>query len=244
VNWEKVTCPEQLSYVSGCRRGDDPVPGEVKPTPTTSAPVSSGTVVQGGQCGGKRYTGPTVCVGGTVCTFVDDEHYYCLPDPASTRTTPTSTTASPTSTTGVVWDQCGGRGWTGPTKCKDSQCVKIDEWYSQCQPIGGSVTSKPPTQTPTPTPTPSNPWSWSFTRPHRTWPGGQPGRPSSSPVVVPSQPGRTTVRPSSTAPPTPVPTVAQLWEQCGGQYWQGPKVCVQGLKCVVVDQFYSQCQKI
>lgn len=72
VNWEKVTCPEQLSYVSSCRRADDPVPGEEKPTPTTSAPLASGTVSQGGQCGGKRYVGPTVCTPGTVCTFVDD----------------------------------------------------------------------------------------------------------------------------------------------------------------------------
>lgn len=118
--------------------------------------------------------------------------------------------------------------------------------YSQCQPIGSSgssgssVTSKPPTRTPTPTPT-SNPWSWSFTRPHRTWPG-QPGRSSTSRVVVPSQPGRTTVRPTSTAPPTPTPTVAQLWEQCGGQYWGGPKICVQGLKCVVIDECRSKVQ--
>lgn len=57
VSWEKVTCPEALSYVSGCRRNDDPV-GGVKPStpsPTTSAPISSGTVQPGGQCGGRNY---------------------------------------------------------------------------------------------------------------------------------------------------------------------------------------------
>jgi hypothetical protein len=79
VKWEKVTCPEQLSYISGCRRNDDPVPGQntPTPTPTTSAPISSGTVQPGGQCGGKTYRGPTRCVGGTVCTFVDENSYFC-----------------------------------------------------------------------------------------------------------------------------------------------------------------------
>lgn len=80
VNWEKVTCPEALSYVSNCRRNDDPVPGKNTPTPTTSKPlpIASGTVPQGGQCGGRRYTGPTVCVSGTVCTFVSGSQVSAL----------------------------------------------------------------------------------------------------------------------------------------------------------------------
>lgn len=76
VSWEKVSCPEQLSYMSNCRRVDDPVAGKPTPTPTptASAPISSGTVQPGGQCGGKTYRGPTRCVGGTVrmskCTHI------------------------------------------------------------------------------------------------------------------------------------------------------------------------------
>lgn len=31
------------------------------------------------------------------------------------------------------WAQCGGLGYTGPTACKDSKCVKISDLYSQCQ---------------------------------------------------------------------------------------------------------------
>ncbi|KAH5450680.1 hypothetical protein HBI30_136790, partial [Parastagonospora nodorum] len=123
VSWEKVTCPEQLSYISNCRRNDDPVPGQntPTPTPTTSAPISSGTVQPGGQCGGKTYRGPTRCVGGTVCTFVDENSYYCLADPASTRTTPTTTTTpSAQPTIAQPWDQCGGQSWTGPTRCQNS----------------------------------------------------------------------------------------------------------------------------
>ncbi|KAF2250686.1 carbohydrate-binding module family 1 protein, partial [Trematosphaeria pertusa] len=131
VMWEKVTCPEALTYVSNCRRNDDPVPGKSTPTPSTtsSAPISSGTVALGGQCGGKTYRGPTVCVPGTVCTFVDENSYYCLPDPAGTRTpTPTTTTPSAQPTIAEPWDQCGGRGYTGPTRCRNSQCVSVDEW--------------------------------------------------------------------------------------------------------------------
>jgi hypothetical protein len=131
VSWEKTTCPEALSYVSSCRRNDDPLPGKVTPTPsvTSSAPISSGTVQPGGQCGGKTYKGPTRCMGGTVCTFVDENSYYCLADPAATRTVPTTTTTAPSAvpTVGQPWDQCGGQSWTGPTTCNNSQCVKVDQ---------------------------------------------------------------------------------------------------------------------
>lgn len=144
VTWEKVSCPEALSIGSSCRRNDDPVPGKNTPTPTTSAPISSGTVVQGGQCGGRRYTGPTVCVKGTVCTFVSDDAYYCLPDSASTRTTPTTTSHTPVPTIAGPWDQCGGRTYTGPTRCRDSRCVYHDEWWSQCLPNDVAFSTNPP----------------------------------------------------------------------------------------------------
>ncbi|KAF2004571.1 carbohydrate-binding module family 1 protein [Amniculicola lignicola CBS 123094] len=236
VTWEKVSCPEQLSFVSGCRRNDDPVPGKVTPTPSTtkSAPIASGTVAQGGQCGGRRYTGPTVCVGGTVCTFVSEDTYYCLPDPASTRTTPTVTSQTPVPTIAGPWDQCGGQGWTGPTRCKDSSCVYYDVWWSQCIPASNYVPSVTPPKVSTPvrvsTPVPVQPtpvvpgWPiWSFSRTR---------------IVAP-----TPVTPTPVKPPTPSSTIVQLWEQCGGKYWEGPRQCASGLKCTTVDEFYSQCQK-
>jgi hypothetical protein len=130
INWEKVQCPEQLSYISGCRRNDDPPPGRntPSPSPTTSAPISQGTVAPGGQCGGRNYKGPTKCSSGYQCTFLDENSYYCLVDSASTRTTPTTTTTpSAAPTIGQLWDQCGGRSFNGPRLCKDSVCVYIDE---------------------------------------------------------------------------------------------------------------------
>jgi hypothetical protein len=135
VNWEKVICPEVLSGVSGCCRNDDPVPRKNTPlpTPTTSTPISSGSVHPVVQCGGKTYKGPTQCVGGTICTYVDENSYYCLADPASTPTTPTTTTSSSAvPTIGLPYDQCGGNGWTGLKTCRGSLCVRVDECKSTC----------------------------------------------------------------------------------------------------------------
>lgn len=55
--------------------------------------------------------------------------------PASTKT---STTAAATSTAAsgseqVRWGQCGGNGYTGPTKCQSPYtCTYSNPWYSQC----------------------------------------------------------------------------------------------------------------
>lgn len=212
VTWEKTSCPEALSIGSNCRRNDDPVPGKNTPTPTRSAPISSGTVVQGGQCGGRRYTGPTVCVGGTVCTFVSEDNYYCLPDPASTRTTPTTTTHTPLPTVAQPWDQCGGRTYTGPTRCQNSRCVYYDEWWSQCHPFDVTVTNAPrptTTQRQSQGPPPRSTWpGWSFSRP------GTPAQTSRAP----SNPGGQ-------------PTLGQLYDQCGGRGFGGNVQCTQGLYC-------------
>ncbi|KAF2789279.1 carbohydrate-binding module family 1 protein [Melanomma pulvis-pyrius CBS 109.77] len=237
VTWEKVTCPEALSYVSGCRRNDDPLSGNPPtPTSTKSAPIASGTVSPGGQCGGRRYNGPTICTPGNVCTYVSDEAYYCLPDPANTRTTPTITkpTNTPMPTVGLVWDQCGGKGWTGPTRCKDSQCVYYDEYWSQCQPYSG-IAPPPPAATPTPPAFPGWPG-----RPRPSWP---PAVSSAKPPVQPTPTRASSRAPTTVTPPKPSGTIAQLYEQCGGLNHPGPFRCAQGLSCVYVDDYYSQCQK-
>ncbi|KAF4775669.1 PHB depolymerase family esterase [Colletotrichum scovillei] len=46
----------------------------------------------------------------------------------------TTTTAAGGSGTAPQWGQCGGINWTGPTACASSfTCVKVNDWYSQCQ---------------------------------------------------------------------------------------------------------------
>ncbi|KAI0071774.1 SGNH hydrolase [Panus rudis PR-1116 ss-1] len=45
----------------------------------------------------------------------------------------------------AVWGQCGGIGWTGATTCvAGSTCVRLNDYYSQCQPGAATTTAAPP----------------------------------------------------------------------------------------------------
>jgi hypothetical protein len=109
-----------------------------------------------------------------------------------------------------------GKGWTGPTECKDSVCVWKDEWWSQCQPVeSSSSTTSTVTTSRRPRPTRT------FTRPPITFPGT-----------------------TTTNKPTPVPTgFAQLYDQCGGKTWTSTTRCAPGLVCVADNEYFSMCQK-
>ncbi|RDX42231.1 acetyl xylan esterase [Lentinus brumalis] len=53
----------------------------------------------------------------------------------------------------AVWGQCGGIGWSGATSCvSGSACVKLNDYYSQCQPgaAPAPTTTVPATTPPTP----------------------------------------------------------------------------------------------
>eukprot|EP00913_Durusdinium_trenchii_P032669 g30578.t1 len=40
----------------------------------------------------------------------------------------------------AAWSQCGGAKWKGATTCTaGNECVKVDDWYSQCRPKAGVV---------------------------------------------------------------------------------------------------------
>ncbi|OCK78297.1 carbohydrate-binding module family 1 protein [Lepidopterella palustris CBS 459.81] len=104
VNWKKVTCPKALTDITGCiRNGETPTVGQVATSAATSAAVttgspttssksststsaspaasssaSSGTVAHWGQCGGINYSGPTQCVSGTSCKWLNDWYWQCL----------------------------------------------------------------------------------------------------------------------------------------------------------------------
>lgn len=46
---------------------------------------------------------------------------------------PTTTQAPPTQPEQVRWGQCGGNGWSGPTRCQSPYtCQVINPWYHQC----------------------------------------------------------------------------------------------------------------
>jgi len=61
------------------------------------------------------------------------------PDPAPTTTRPVTPPATTTPASGgggataPRYGQCGGQGWSGPTRCEAPwECKKTNEWYSQC----------------------------------------------------------------------------------------------------------------
>lgn len=66
-------------------------------------------------------------------------------------------------------------------------------------------------------------------------------------AVVPTTSLKPVVKTTSSAKPvvaTPKAAsalVAAAYTQCGGEDWKGATVCVAGLKCVVYNQWYSQC---
>ncbi|KAG8773386.1 hypothetical protein FRC15_002039 [Serendipita sp. 397] len=49
-----------------------------------------------GQCGGINWTGPTTCVSGTTCNYVNDWYYQCIPSSASSSTSRSSSSSSST----------------------------------------------------------------------------------------------------------------------------------------------------
>lgn len=43
-----------------------------------------------------------------------------------------------------VWAQCGGIGWNGGTTCVNgAECLKQNDWYSQCLPCKATITQSP-----------------------------------------------------------------------------------------------------
>merc|ERR1719401_1012996 len=56
------------------------------------------------------------------------------PEQEVTTVAPTATQDSAGSCSGS-WQQCGGKGWSGPTCCEAGHtCVAGNEWHSQCEP--------------------------------------------------------------------------------------------------------------
>lgn len=62
----------------------------------------------------------------------------------------------------------------------------------------------------------------------------------SSESSTPTSPPADSLTGSPTSPPAQNPNCSDLYQQCGGDTWQGPKCCKTGL-CVVTNNWYSQC---
>jgi hypothetical protein len=74
----------------------------------------SNGVASVGQCGGKGWTGVTVCAAGSTCTYQSSYYSLCTVN---------------------VNGQCGGVGYTGSTACAPGTiCLFYDPYYSRCVP--------------------------------------------------------------------------------------------------------------
>jgi len=87
-----------------------------------------------------------------VCKYTDELFASCIDvdvvgtgspvlDPIQSPTPIPSPTPTPSPTpvgdncVSELWQQCGGRSWSGPTCCKQGMtCNTMNEWYSQCEP--------------------------------------------------------------------------------------------------------------
>ncbi|KAG8759779.1 hypothetical protein FRC14_005052 [Serendipita sp. 396] len=102
------------------------------------------------QCGGLWFTGCTKCPPDQVCVVANVAYSQCLPNSSSTSSSTTSKVISTSSTTQpsstsksecvtTAWNQCGGRTFTGCTKCPPDQvCVVANSDYAQCLPKSSS----------------------------------------------------------------------------------------------------------
>ena len=72
----------------------------------------------------------------TIRTFSQDR-WGCWPCGCWTAsvthpwTTPSISSSSPVPTGQILWHQCGGIAWTGPTTCAEGRCHAWNDWYSE-----------------------------------------------------------------------------------------------------------------
>ncbi|KAI0356388.1 putative acetylxylan esterase A [Trametes cingulata] len=121
------------------------------------------------------------------------------------------------------WGQCGGIGWTGATTCvAGTACVKLNDYYSQCQP--GAAAPPPP---PTPT-SPSAPAPTSST-PTGSAPSGLASIPASTLHQItnfgsnPNNIGMFVYKPKNVAPKPPLIVASHYCSGTAQAYFTGSK---------------------
>jgi outer membrane biosynthesis protein TonB len=100
---------------------------EPEPVPV---PNAKGGQKMWGQCGGKKWSGPTECETGSECVKKNEWYSQCKPKKTQSGKV-------------KLWGKCGGKKYNGPTECTEvSTCVKKNEWYSQCKPVNESFVTR------------------------------------------------------------------------------------------------------
>lgn len=122
-----------------------------------------------------------------------------------------------------LWGQCGGNLYTGPTTCAQGLICDIqNEWYYQC--IKGSDSDST---------TEISTTGVSTTKISTT-------TMATATLSMPTSFSTTT---APTASPTAPDNTAKEWAQCGGNLYDGPTTCEEGLICNRQTEWYSQCIK-
>ncbi|OQR85756.1 endo-glucanase RCE3 [Achlya hypogyna] len=126
-----------------------------------------------------------------------------------------------------VWGKCGGKGYNGDTTCAaGSTCVKLDDWYSQCQP-----TPAGPNELAT--------WAQCGGTNNNFQANGKTCRAADKCFQHNSHYWQCIPKAELMAAEA---TEVDAWGQCGGKNYNGDTTCAAGNSCVKVDDWYSQCQ--
>mmetsp|Transcript_23280 Transcript_23280/g.92738 ORF Transcript_23280/g.92738 Transcript_23280/m.92738 type:complete len:737 (-) Transcript_23280:1541-3751(-) len=135
-------------------------------------------------------------------------------EPTTTESPLPESTETPQPQCVVAWDQCGGLEYSGVTDCcAGLVCTVVSDWWHSCQP-GNTV--------PTPTEEPSA---------------------SEAITEEPQSTATPTQEPQPTSTPTSSPggQCVAIYDQCGGNDYQGPTNCCDGLVCTFIGPYWSQC---
>ncbi|KAG9055779.1 hypothetical protein FS842_001235 [Serendipita sp. 407] len=127
---------------------------------------SQSTAGTWGQCGGNGWTGPTTCTTGTVCTYLNDWYYQCLPGTQSSTTTSirpssTSTTTStrPSSTSTTTSSTSTSRSSSQSTSTRTSTSTR-----SSSTTVSTTTTTSSTTSSSSPTGSLSPAWQTAYTK--------------------------------------------------------------------------------
>ncbi|KAI5367782.1 Putative Cellulose-binding domain, fungal, glycoside hydrolase, family 45 [Septoria linicola] len=105
VSWERVSCPAELVAKTSCRRNDD---SKYPAPPTSGGGVTTPPSTGGGNTGGSTGGNTGGNTGG-------------------------GNSGTGSGSTAARYGQCGGMGYTGPTRCvTGTTCRKQNDYYSQC----------------------------------------------------------------------------------------------------------------
>nr|AIG55475.1 secreted protein [Thraustotheca clavata] len=96
--------------------------------PGTQAPSTNGQCAENySQCNGQNWPFGVCCKDPNFSCNKKNE-YLSLCEPKAKNMDAESAAVA-------VWQQCGGKDYKGDSSCTDgNSCVKINDWYSQCQP--------------------------------------------------------------------------------------------------------------